>query len=880
MNFTQHRAVWLVSRKLASAFAIVAGVAAAIVAGLAAAVTAAGADTSPPQGIVFVVVDDLGYGDIDALYPSSVETPHIDDFYNESVRLTDYHGAPLCTPARSMLMTGRYSESAGAWHTITARQFLNADEQTMGDVFQANDWNTGVFGKWHLGDGYPFAPHYRGFDTAVIHGTGAVGSLGDYWGNDYYSGVDFDGNPTTPDIYFRNGEEIEADVYATDFWFDEAQDFIASSVADNKPFLAYIPTNALHVPLNAPNGGKEGLDGMLENIDDNLGELDQFLEGLGIKDDVLVVFTSDNGGLLKFSGRDGDLRGAKGSIYDGGHRVPFFARWANGGIGGSTDAARDVDWLMTGTDVLPTFIDLAGIARPEGGKPFHGYSLADAFTGSEFSSFRRHHVVSKQQGAELSLAAAAVLDDHVVRGAIKHKWRLVGNGETGKWELYDVQVDRAQNVNLAGTYPEVVETLSAKFSDWLVNDIAYTPTSKYEPMIVDSRSENELFVHPHFWLDERFSPIKSEQVSFGDTGTGMVPIRFEEGGQYRFEMRRWPREDGGTIRGYSNLGLYANQEVAYTNVDKARLVIDGIGVAETAVPTDATYAAVEVDIPKGHEGFVTASFLDGTKFVNGAYFMYVSRVDQVDSAVTIYEKPYFSGESVELSVGVYDRDALNQFAVGNNETSSIHVAPGYEVRACRSWSGRKCTSHTAPTATLGLDDDTLSYFEVTRSTSASACANPGNVALGGTTGQSSMFNGSTYGAELAIDGNPNTFMHTGAEQSFATWELSFLTPQKIDQIVLHNNTTTNFGERLRDIEVRVYSADGRIAFASDLLNPENVLGSPDALTVMLPVGTVGDRIQVVRTPDYDQSGDNRSAKLAHAVVLSMGEVEVRGCPVG
>jgi arylsulfatase A-like enzyme len=240
------------------------------------------AESAPsPRGAILVVVDDIGYGDIDALYPSSLETPHIDSLHEQSLRLTDFHVGSSCSPSRASLMTGRSVNAGGVWHTIAGREILREDEQTMAEVFRANGWKTGIFGKWHLGEGYPFSARFRGFD------------------------------------------------------------------------------------------------GLIEHIDDNVGKLGEFLAAEGIKDDILLIFTSDNGST---GPRLGGLRGRKISYYDGGHNVPCFLRWKNGGIGGSAASARDVASLTAGMDLLPALMDFFDLDKPNGGRSLHGVSLKERFT--------------------------------------------------------------------------------------------------------------------------------------------------------------------------------------------------------------------------------------------------------------------------------------------------------------------------------------------------------------------------------------------------------------------------------------------------------------------------------------------------------------------
>ena len=218
-----------------------------------------------PKGVILVLIDDIGYGDIAALTPSDLKTPKLDRLYGESVRFADFHVGTTCSPTRGSLMTGRYLNAGGVFHTIAGRSRLVEGEQTMADVFKANGWTTGIFGKWHLGDGYPFYPRYRGFEKTVIHGGGGVTQMPDYWGNNYYAKTNFYGKPTTADVYFENGKPVTADEFCTDYWFKRAKEFIKDSVNRKKRFFCYLPTNAAHGPCNAPHGGKRNFDGLIEN---------------------------------------------------------------------------------------------------------------------------------------------------------------------------------------------------------------------------------------------------------------------------------------------------------------------------------------------------------------------------------------------------------------------------------------------------------------------------------------------------------------------------------------------------------------------------------------------------------------------------------------
>ena len=194
--------------------------------------------------VILIIIDDVGYGDLSMHGNPYVTTPNLDKLGSESVRLTDFHVNPTCSPTRAALMTGRYCNSTGVWHTIMGRSLLRADETTMADVFKANGYKTGMFGKWHLGDNYPFRPHDRGFDESLMHHGGGIIQGLDHWGNDYFD-----------DTYYRNGEPEKFEGYCTDVWFTEAMKFIEGN--KDQPFfcstaktkISALPSDIINFPL-------------------------------------------------------------------------------------------------------------------------------------------------------------------------------------------------------------------------------------------------------------------------------------------------------------------------------------------------------------------------------------------------------------------------------------------------------------------------------------------------------------------------------------------------------------------------------------------------------------------------------------------------------
>ena len=572
-----------------------------------------------PKGVILIVIDDIGYGDIDALYPSDLETPNLDALYRESVSLTDFHVGTTCAPSRASFLTGRNINAGGVWHTIVGRELLREDEKTAADVFGANGWKTGIFGKWHLGEGYPFSPRFRGFDVSVIHGGGGVGQGPDFWKNDYYSGVDRKGKKTQPDTYWENGELIEADKFCTDFWFDRSMQFMTDCIDNEQPFFCYIPTNAAHGPFNAPYQAKEGFDGLIENIDENMQRLDQYLKEKGLQDDVLLIFTCDNG---TAGSRLGGLRAKKGSHYDGGHNVPCFVRWKNGGIGGSESSRRDVNFLTAGMDLLPTFMDVCQLEPPTDSKPLHGISLKEMLQNSDFIPQPRTITVDTQRTAGLDKwMRTCVMRDEVKKDTLTNKWRLIRQNANAPFELYDFTTDRDTNDNLAADHPALIESMSADYEKWWA--VIEPATREYLPFVVNPEYEPELTLYAHSWIGKGGSPWHQNNVRNGKEGTRTHSIRFDKPGLYRFELRRWPREDGGAIDGTCQQG--PGQALPIVS---AKLAIGELESDTQTVTSGEASVVFEMDVQQTERTDLVTSFMDAEgKVIAGAYYVYIRPAD-------------------------------------------------------------------------------------------------------------------------------------------------------------------------------------------------------------------------------------------------------------
>ncbi|MFT4537776.1 MAG: arylsulfatase A-like enzyme [Planctomycetota bacterium] len=479
--------------------------------------------------IIVIITDDQGYGDLGAHGNEMIQTPHMDRLHQDSVRLTDFHVDPTCSPTRSALMTGRYSTRTGVWHTIMGRSLMDGAEQTMAEVFQAGGYRTGMFGKWHLGDNYPLRPQDQGFEHVVWHHGGGVGQGPDYWDNDYFD-----------DTYEVNGEWREFEGYCTDVWFREATQFIEAE--SDEPFFAYLSTNAPHGPFLVDESYSEpyvqaGVPatmakfyGMITNIDENIGRLRTRLEELGIADNTLLLFMTDNGTAVgraprakeegSWPGFNAGMRGNKGSEYEGGHRVPCFLRWPDGGLEGG----RDLDELTAHVDCLPTLADLCGIDYASE-RELDGISLAPRLLGESQEALERTLFVHSQRIEHPKMWR---------KNAVMRKdWRLV-NGT----ELYQLRSDAAQATDVAAQHPELVAELRQEYEQWWES---LSPAFDDYVRIGIGAAEDPVNLMSHDWhTSDQGVPWHQNHVRNGYVGNGPWSIDVTRSGEYEIVLRRWP----------------------------------------------------------------------------------------------------------------------------------------------------------------------------------------------------------------------------------------------------------------------------------------------------------------------------------------------------
>jgi len=437
---------------------------------LAVATSSSALIASPLAGtkpnIVFVITDDQGMGDLSCMGNEVVRTPNIDAFYEGAVRFTDFQVSPTCAPTRAALMSGRPPFKVGVTHTILQRERMAPDVFTLPQALQSAGYATGLFGKWHLGDDVEYLPQSRGFDEVLMHGAGGIGQVG--FG---------DFPPNNENVYFdnvllHNDTVVQTKGYCTDLFFHSALAWIQEQRKAEKTHFAYISLNAPHAPMAVAESymkrfrdlgydkGTAGRYGMVENIDDNFGQLMEKLKAWGAIEDTLVIFMTDNGGTHlsgKLNGKrvkhfNAHLRGAKNSPYEGGTHVPAFWQWK-----GKLAKGVDIDPLTAHLDIYPTFCELAGVVLPDEMQELEGRSLLPLLDDPKSEWADRELVIhcgrwGTDEREDFKFKKCAVRTS---------KWRFANNTE-----LFDITNDPSETTDVSAQFPEVVEKLRKVYDAW------------------------------------------------------------------------------------------------------------------------------------------------------------------------------------------------------------------------------------------------------------------------------------------------------------------------------------------------------------------------------------------------------------------------------
>ncbi len=573
--------------------------------------------------VILIMTDDQGYGDMSCNGHPTLKTPNLDRLYNEGIHFTDFHVSPYSSPTRASLMTGRDSRRVGVWHTYGGRDWLNEEETTIAEIFKFNGYATGHFGKWHLGDNYPFAPHFRGFDTSFMLENSGMGAADGYWGNDRFD-----------DTYFLNGKPVKTNGFCTDVFVDHALEFIEKH--QDEPFFVYLATNIPHQPWNIPSKYRIKYDsvskdtsevvtysnkdmarfyGTIDKVDEQVGRVLAFLEQQNLDKNTIVMFLTDNGTVS--TEYNAGMRGRKASPYEGGHRVPLFIRWPNGKF----HSRKEIKELTTHMDIVPTLIDLCRL-KTEKQLSFDGQSLRPLlYNEHAVWDQERIYITQSTQGVPGGYHVEAPKWGNTV--VCKQQWRLLGN------ELYDLKSDPGQENNLADRYPKVVNELKNAYEKYWKDIQPYTERIA-RVHIGDPRQPFTTFslsgVTPCQGCPAEWSmdgAVNAREI------VGKWPVYVEQSGQYEIELRRWPREVDQAINEFKGLGGRVpmrefREDAVQISPDSARVKIEDIDICRKINP-DEKSIFYQVTLAQGPAD-LQAWFIDKDGTERVAYWVYVKKI--------------------------------------------------------------------------------------------------------------------------------------------------------------------------------------------------------------------------------------------------------------
>jgi arylsulfatase A len=452
----------------------------------------ASSQEAAPPNVIVIFIDDMGYGDIASFATTPYKTPNLDRMAREGRRFTDFVvSSAVCSASRAALMTGCYHQRVGISGALGPQSKIGVheDEVTLGEICKSRGYATACFGKWHLGHHEKFLPHRHGFDHYV-----GLPYSNDMWPLHPENVLKLKRNPAAksdwpplplieahrdqaskvlnPDVKPKDQETL------TKLYTELATKFIRDHA--ERPFLVYLPHAMVHVPLYVSDEfrGKSGegifADAVME-IDWSVGQILDTLDELKLSDDTLVIFTSDNGPWLSYgdhAGNAGRLREGKGTMFEGGVRVPTLMRWAaNGGENAHITPGTTCDKLASTIDLLPTIASLIGAELPT--HPIDGHDISPLLFGDEATESPRTHFVGYYEYNSLHTVRSERWKLH-----LPHPYRTLGGrkGGTGgqpvpydtvtsELALYDLENDPSEAVDVAAQYPDIVAELQRVAAD-------------------------------------------------------------------------------------------------------------------------------------------------------------------------------------------------------------------------------------------------------------------------------------------------------------------------------------------------------------------------------------------------------------------------------
>ncbi len=486
--------------------------------------------TAKRPNVIVIMTDDQG-NNLGYLGNPYLKTPNIDQLAAQSIRMTNFHQENKCTTSRAALMTGKDSFRTGAWRTSKGRSTMRAEEVTLAEMFQGAGYKTGHFGKWHLGEAWPTRPIDQGFAESVQLKTGGIGQIADYWNNDYID-----------DTYYHNGVAKPYKGYCTDVFFDEAMRYIKE--VKDQPFFIYLAPNVAHVPFIVDEKYSKPFEeaglvkkqavfyGMIQNLDDNFGRLDAFLKEQGLSENTIIVYTTDDGASgTSFIGKGKDdhvtkgwnmnMRGGKGSRFEGGHRVFANIKYPQSGLTG------DNNTLTAIKDVYPTLLDIAGISYPDGVK----------LDGRSFAPYLKTALDPQddERPIYINYYNPKRWDSRKDASVIYKNWRL-----TSATELYDIDSDWSQVNDIAKLHPELVKKLNSGYDAWDKKAQQLVRTDIVRFVLGDKQHREIIMTGQDHWTNNGCNPFRQDSARGLVKCNGPLKVKFINSGKYSFTLSRYP----------------------------------------------------------------------------------------------------------------------------------------------------------------------------------------------------------------------------------------------------------------------------------------------------------------------------------------------------
>ena len=436
---------------------------------------------APQPNVLLILTDDQGYGDLSLHGNPHLKTPNLDRLGESSVRFERFYVHPYCAPSRAAILTGRWPLRSGCHGVTDQTATMRTEEVTLAEALKTAGYKTACIGKWHNGVQFPFTAQGQGFDSFFGFNGGHI--------NNYFDAV-----------LQRGAKPEKTKGYITDVLTDEALRFIEANKAS--PFFCYLAYNAPHLPFQVPDkyfdrlknrgleDGPAAFWGMCENIDENVGRLLSALDAMGLADNTIVLFMTDNGGTGGYPIFNAGMREGKGSVHEGGSRVPCFMRWP-----AAKWPARAVGALAAHIDIYPTVLELCGVTAPPGPK-VDGRSLCPLLQGKA-DAWPERTLFNYTSFSDPEQSPGGI----AVKGAVRTaKYRLVRDRPDPAhkrpdigWQLYDMEADPGEKTNLAGAHPELVAQLSRLYETWYA-DISSRELEKF-PISVGYDEENPVELH-------------------------------------------------------------------------------------------------------------------------------------------------------------------------------------------------------------------------------------------------------------------------------------------------------------------------------------------------------------------------------------------------